>query len=349
MSQTINVLSIDGGGIRGLVPGLLLAEIEARTGKRIWELFDLIAGTSTGGILALGLTVPAKDGAGARYTALDAVRLYSEKGDTIFSRDLFQRLRTADGLLSEKYPYKPIEEVLESYFGEARLKDAMTNVLVTSYEIEQRFAFLFKSWKARNDPSRDFPMRQVARATSAAPTYFEPLKLDAAPPNDYYTLVDGGVYANNPAMCAYVEARCAADSVGDTDVLVVSLGTGELTRRLAYEKAKDWGLAQWAHPILNVVFHGVSSTIDYQLKTLLAQTRDGKPRYYRFEDRLDEANDDMDDASPENMHLLKQLSAKIIDEHAEELDQLCAQLTTTPRVTVENAFAAPTAPPPVPR
>jgi patatin-like phospholipase/acyl hydrolase len=342
MPQTINVLSIDGGGIRGLVPGLVLAEIESRTGKPIWQLFDLIGGTSTGGILALGLTAPDTAGAAARYTALDAVKLYTEQGGKIFSRDLLQRLRSADGLLDEKYPADEIETVLQEFFGEVRLKDALTDVLVTSYEIEQRFAFLFKSWKARRDDSKDFLMRKVARATSAAPTYFEPLKLDAKPPADYYTLVDGGVYANNPAMCAYVEARAVANTLPDTDVLVVSLGTGELTRRLAYEDAKNWGLARWAQPVLNVVFHGVSSTIDYQLQTLIGASG----MYYRFEDRLTEANDDMDDASDKNIHLLKQLAAKIIDEHTAELVKLCAQLVTAPRAQV--AFRGGAAPAPTP-
>jgi patatin-like phospholipase/acyl hydrolase len=324
MTKLVKILSIDGGGIRGIIPALILAEIERRTKRPIAELFDLIAGTSTGGIIALGLTKP---GAGnqPQYSAQEIAQLYESDGSTIFSRSIWHRLYAAGSFLEEKYPSSGIESVLDKYFGEARLKDALTNVLISSYELEKRFPFFFKSSRAKLYVDHDFPMKKVARATSAAPTYFEPLKLEAQESPGYYALIDGGVYANNPAMCGYVEAVSTQNE--PCEFLVVSLGTGELTRPIPYEDAKDWGLAMWAQPILNVVFDGVSDTVDYQLQQLLPSGQDDRKRYYRFEIALEIGNDNMDDASQTNLFALKALAKRVIGQHNDDLSQLCEQLT----------------------
>ncbi len=317
------ILSIDGGGIRGIIPAVVLAEIERRSGRRIAESFDLIAGTSTGGILALGLTRPGEAQA-PLYSASDLLKLYDEEGPSIFSRSLWHKLRAIGNALEERYPAAPLEKILERYFGEARLSEAVTNVMVTAYEIEQRRPFFFKSHNAKNRPEDDFFMRDAARATSAAPTYFEPVKLDVNDPLGRVVLVDGGVYANNPAACALVEAFCKFGAAPE-DVVLVSLGTGELTRPIPYEEAKDWGLIGWAQPLLNVVFDGVSDSVNYQLKNLL--NRDGRRNYYRLQLKLDKGSDDMDDASRTNLWALKLLATELVQLNDDLIDAICGVLT----------------------
>lgn len=313
------ILSIDGGGIRGVIPALVLTEIEKRTKTPISKLFDLIAGTSTGGIIALGLTKPNEQGE-PEYEAEQIVDLYAEHGKRIFSRSIWHRVRAVGSLLEEKYPAEDVEEVLDEYFGETRLQDALTNVLVTAYEIERRSPWFFRSSRAASNPGEfDFPMKKVARATSAAPTYFEPLKLEVEGAVDYWALVDGGVFANNPTVCGLVEAKVEHKR---DDVLVVSLGTGELTRRIAYDEAKEWGLVGWARPILDVVFDGVSDTVDFQAQQLC-----GVGRYYRLQATLDIGNDDLDDASATNIHALRLLAQRVIEDRRDELEELCAVLT----------------------
>src|SRR5829696_4690510 len=260
------VLSIDGGGIRGIIPAIVLTEIERRTGKRIAEMFDLVAGTSTGGILALGLTKPGQDGK-PEYSAETLIDLYETEGGKIFSIPVWHRIHSGWGLAEEKYPSEGIEEVVKSYFKDVYLAEAHTEVLVTAYEIEKRGPWFFKRWEALDSKKGFNPfMREVARATSAAPTYFEPIQLKVGSLGNR-AFIDGGVHSNNPAMCAYVEARKIHPE--EKDFLVVSLGTGELTRSLPYDEVKGWGLALWAQPILNVVFDGVADTVDYQLRELL--------------------------------------------------------------------------------
>lgn len=324
----IKILSIDGGGIRGIIPAMILAEIEDRTGKPISSSFDLIAGTSTGGILALGLTKP--EAGRPCYSARDLIRLYENNGGKIFNRSLCHKILSLSGTVAERYPSDGVEAVLREYFGTAKLSESLTNLFITSYEIERRDPFFFRSRKARTDPDYDYYMWEVARATSAAPTYFEPAKvrsLKQAADGDrlsFYALVDGGVFANNPGMCAFVDAKTDTainTSTGD-DFLLVSLGTGQLTRTLPYNKAKDWGVLQWAKPVLDVVFDGVSDTIDYQLRQLLPIDR-----YHRFQVSLDIlGSDDMDNTSEQNLHELKAVAEELINKQTEALDRLCEQL-----------------------
>src|SRR5579864_7029720 len=320
----VRILAIDGGGIRGIIPAMVLAYIESATGRPIAKLFDLIAGTSTGGILALGLTIPKTAGA-SLYTAQHFVDMYEHEGGRIFSRSLWRRIVACDNLTEEKYSAAGIEAVLAEYFGESRLRDAATDVLITSYEIERSFPFFFKSSNARERRDYDFPARLVARATSAAPTYFEPMKLSAGATDDYYTLIDGGVFANNPAACALVEARTIHPEA--TDFLVVSLGTGTLNHSLPYSETKTWGVVKWAVPLLSIVFDGVSSTVDYQLRQLLPDGPGECRRYYRFQTTLDGHNHALDNTSPANITALKGLATDLIEKESGNLDKLCKKLT----------------------
>jgi patatin-like phospholipase/acyl hydrolase len=243
--------------------------------------------------------------------------MYVKEGRTIFPHEFCAPVRQ---LLGPKYPAKGREKVLAAKLGDARLKDALTSVIVTSYDIERREPVFFRSSLASESADHDFPARDVALATSAAPTYFPPVRLPAPAPEPAYALVDGGVFANNPGMCAFVDDTTVKGM--SERVLMVSLGTGVLTRRLPYEDAKGWGLIEWAPKILDVVFDGVSDTVDYQLKTILAD------RYYRLQVKLDEASDNMDDASARNIEDLKREAEKLIDASAAELNRICEKLVS---------------------
>ncbi len=320
--RMIKILSIDGGGIRGIIPALLLAEIEERTKKPVAKLFDLIAGTSTGGIIALGLTKPDSTGK-PEYSAQDMVKLYQEKGKFIFHQSIWRKINNLDSLLDEKYSSKGLETILNHYFKKTYLNESLTNTLITAYEIERRAAFFFKSSHAKTNKRRNFLMKDIARATSAAPTYFEPEKIPTEELTEYYALIDGGIFANNPAMCAYVEAITMFPD--EKEFLVVSLGTGEVTRPIYYKNAKNWGIASWARPIFNTVSSGVSDTVDYQLRHVLPP-KSGNRQYYRFQIRLDEGSEAMDNVDRDNLRSLKLYAESLIKDHSDTLNILCEQL-----------------------
>ncbi|MBD1824377.1 patatin-like phospholipase family protein [Cyanobacteria bacterium FACHB-DQ100] len=321
----IKILSIDGGGIRGILPAMLLAEIEDRTNRPTVELFDLIAGTSTGGILALGLNKPDLNSEGKpQYSAKKLVNLYENEGSKIFPLHLYDSFYSKLGAIDHpKYPFQPLEEILDTYFGETRLSESLKDVLITSYDLERRRPHLFLSSQARNRASEDFLMKQVGRATSAAPTYFEPLKLKKPSSSDYYALIDGGVFSNNPTLYAYAYASAEARRVhrDANDFLLISLGTGELAPRMPYEEARTWGLVEWAQPILNVVFDGVSDAVHSQLQQLFPEDR-----YYRIQAALGGIGDRMDNANKDNITALKILADNMIKDNDRLIDKLCELL-----------------------
>src|SRR3954462_8620011 len=138
----MRVLSIDGGGIRGLIPAIVLADLERRTGRRIAELFDLIAGTSTGGILACALTRPASDGSGGpAFSAADLIGLYESEGPEIFHRSLVKRITSVDGYADERYDDGGLNAALGRFLDGTKLSEAVTDLFITAYEIERRQAF----------------------------------------------------------------------------------------------------------------------------------------------------------------------------------------------------------------
>lgn len=339
MARPYRVLSIDGGGIRGVIPAALLTEIEQRTGKRIAEMFDLVAGTSTGGIIAVGLTAPDQAGK-TKYRAADLLDLYESHGQEIFTRSFWKGITSVGGVSDEKYDAGNLERVLNQYLGDAQLKDAVCDLLVTSYDIERRRPYYFKRIRARESGDRNHLLRVVARATSAAPTYFQPAIVHAIGGATVRYLIDGGVFANNPALCAYAEA-CDLKRPAN-EIFVLSLGTGINTRKIAYDDAKDWGLIGWVRPVISVMMDGVADAVDYQLTQLLTaalvydvddQPALGAdaPRYYRFDIRLENALDDMDAANRANIDALKGEAQRIIDhpQMKPAFDRLCDELRAT--------------------
>jgi uncharacterized protein len=324
MPDRVHVLSIDGGGIRGIIPAVVLGELERLTGRPLSSLFHLMVGTSTGGLLVLGLAKPGPGG-GPEFAAADLVSLYENEAHRIFSRSLWHRITALDNLIEEKYPSSGLEDVLRRYFGDTHLSEALTDVLVPTYELERRLPFFFRSSRARIQPEYNFPMRLAAEATAAAPAYFEPVKVPAVGSGgEYFALIDGGVYANNPAMCAYVEALTSWPAA--KEILVVSLGTGDSTRPIRYDEARGWGLAEWTKPMLGVVFDGVSDTVDYELVQLCNEAQDRLRGYWRFQPDLPGNHAAIDDASPENLHALRQLAEDLVAGRRGDLEELAARL-----------------------
>ena len=337
--STVRILSVDGGGIRGILPARLLQEIERRTGKPAADLFHLIAGTSTGGIIGCGLV--------NGMPAAELGDLYAKQGAIIFQRSMWHRMINPAQLLGAKFDPAAIEKILLDVLGGVSLGNvANAELLVPTYVIElprpegqdgfdvvtTRTPMFFKTWKARGvalgpgevEKEFDFKLRDVARATSAAPTYFPPAQIANAQ-DQKFAVIDGGVFANNPAMCALSSAYRLFSQA--KRFVLVSLGTGSLERDIPYAQAKDWGELQWLHPILSVLMDGNADTVCYQCDQILGSD------HYRFQISLGRnpndptaVNEDFDDASPDNVARLERLSRRLIAEADAKLDTLCAEL-----------------------
>jgi predicted acylesterase/phospholipase RssA len=244
LNQRFQILALDGGGIRGLFSAAVLAHVEEDLGIDVSHHFDLIVGTSTGGIIALGL------GLGLR--AKEIVDFYAKHGPRIFRNVL--GVRAASHWLVRKFPQKHLCSALRApdIFGNKTLGDSRKPLVITSYNLGEDDIYLFKT-PHHPDLVRDWrvPAWQVALATSAAPTYF-PLSRDI---HDM-RLVDGGIWANNPTMVGIIEA---ADIFGASfdQISVLNLGTSsEILKRPA---RLNWaGKALWAKPAVDLVMRAQS-------------------------------------------------------------------------------------------
>lgn len=294
------ILSIDGGGIRGILPATLLTELWSKAPKQ----FDLVAGTSTGGIMACGMAKGLKPD-----VILD---LYVKHGTEVFDHN------PVGGLFNAKYDAGKLRDKLKEVLGAGtKLSDIQApELLVPAYCVklpkptdtdgdgveEGACTWFFKSWKARADTTQDFPLWQVARATSAAPMYFP-----AATPDGNYIMVDGGVFANNPALCALAAARKLWPN---EEYRVLSIGTGS---KVAGIDAGDWGGGQWAKHIISVLMDGSADVMCYLCKEQL------NGNFLRCESALTGVDDAFDNASKENIAALQKLAAKFTVDHIQNV------------------------------
>ncbi|WP_395463393.1 patatin-like phospholipase family protein [Wolbachia endosymbiont of Cantharis cryptica] len=304
------ILSVDGGGIRGIIPAIILAEIEKSAKKPIAEIFDLMAGTSTGGIVVAGLCKKDKQGS-PQYSANDLVELYQEYGSYIF-KSSFLRRSIFSWFNCAQYSHKNIEFVLDKYFGDDTLQNTLSNVLLTSYDIHNNHPFFFKSWKE----DRDFiKLKDALRATTAAPTYFIPkhLKIDQID----RVLVDGGVFANNPAACAYASGKRLFPN---DDILLLSIGTGRTDRSIEYANSKRFGKIGWIKPLLHVMFASSLDAVNYQLDQVIAD------KYIRIQSQLKIASSDMDNITSKNIKSLQEEANAMIEKNQELIDKFCIEI-----------------------
>ena len=316
MMSKIRILSIDGGGIRGILPGVIMMRLEEKLQKesgdnnaRIADYFDLLAGTSTGGILSLSYLIPDKNKR-PLLTAEESVNLYLDRGDEIFDVSLWQKAKSIGGLADEKYSEEELEEALNDTFQDYWLNDLIKPCIISSYDVRNGKPHFFKQHKS-NNKIYNFKVKDVARATSAAPTYFEAarVKNEIGTP---FPLIDGGVFANNPSMVAYSEARTMkfknkVNHPKAKDMMIVSVGTGSKSKSYEYKKVKDWGQIGWIKPIIEIMMSGSSSTTDYHLNQIFdTLSQSDKESYYRLEPNVITADAAMDNATVDNLKKLKE-------------------------------------------
>ena len=263
---TYRIISLDGGGIRGLMTAIILQRLTATPGlERLIDGADLLAGTSTGGLLALGL---------AKGLDLELLRrTYVEKGPRIFDDSWLDDVMDLGKLRGADYSITNLKRELQTLLGDTTLDQLHKRVLITTFDLDNEDPRR-RTWKPKlfhnfPGPNSDGAhlARNVALYTSAAPTYF--------PSVDGY--IDGGVYAANPAMCALAQSldrRYSPTPLLD-EVVLLSLGTGT---SLNYIKGAvhNWGYVQWIKPLVSIMLDGTAGIADYQCHQILGD------RYHRL-------------------------------------------------------------------
>jgi patatin-like phospholipase/acyl hydrolase len=330
----IRILSIDGGGVRGIIPGQILAKLEhklqARTGdpeKRLADYFDFFAGTGTGGILSCAYIMPLKEKMRTpRFSASQIVDFYIRYAGSIFDNTFDHKLITLGGLLDEQYSAVGMEKMFSDYFESIQLSQLLKPCVITSYDIHRRRGHFFTQHTASR-PSSDFYVRDIARATSAIPTYFE-CKEIASLSGVTYPLIDGSIVAYNPALCAVAEvskvfygSQARTQQATLPAMLLLSLGTGLPKMQYSYEDAKDWGLAKWARPLQRMTASANAEAVDYQLQQLYTGVG-ARQQYLRINPELPiDVVAEIDNVQPQNLQALKELGDTTFEAMELELDK----------------------------
>lgn len=326
------ILCIDGGGIRGILPAYILAHLEKIACKesgddniRIAHLFDLLSGTSAGGILtALYLTPSSTPGMPA-YSASRILELFTELGPLIFRKSFSYFMRSAGGLLRSRYSEDALYDFSKKFIGDVYISEVMKDCLITAYDLSSRKALLFSRYATtKYGDMADYGLSDIACATSAAPSYFIPARLFARDKGERH-LVDGGVYANNPSMCSYVEAVKIWPGISLEDIFMLSLGTGKVVTPYHHCNTRHFGYIHWLNPILDILMSSVAETTDYQIKQLFNVS--GVPgNYVRIEPPVLTADSRIDNASPSNIRRLQSAAQSFIDHNSILLDNLATSL-----------------------
>ncbi len=237
------ILSIDGGGIRGIFAARLLARIQKQIGL---PEFSLIAGTSTGSIITACHTL--------NIPFAQVVKLYQLAGPTIFKRKWFLAPRLFEKAYQSPYDILRLKAILRQTFGTIRLRELQRNLLIPTTDIKAGVAHIIRSYDKEHAA---LPLYEAVQASCSAPSYFDPTKLGR------HLLADGGMYANNPCLLAILDALVRF-KIPMPEIKLVSVGSGHFSNCYT-EETKRWGLINgWKTRTLFEFVSSVQSETTYQ-------------------------------------------------------------------------------------
>jgi len=310
------ILSIDGGGIRGIVSAAILnylekkiQEIQGNPRIKIGSLVDLVAGTSSGSIIGSMMLLPCDEKKTIpRYSMQEIVDLYINMGSKFFKKQSLYNLRTLWGLFGPKYPASNIKNPLLQILDHYKLQDLVKPCLFTGYDINKRRANIYIN---KDKKYGQYYIKDIIRGSASIPGYFPPAYFRDG--IDIHTIIDGRVFANNPALIAYLEAfkiffnfKGGIKTMGPHEMMVISIGTGSFKKKsFSYNKVKKWGITQWFFPILDIFLSDSSDVVNYKMQKIFKAY--GRPdNYKRINPPLHFSSPSLTDVSKKNItNLLK--------------------------------------------
>ncbi|KAG6674753.1 hypothetical protein I3842_15G060800 [Carya illinoinensis] len=336
----ITILSIDGGGIRGIIPATILAFLESQLQEldgeeaRLADYFDVIAGTSTGGLVTAMLATPNENNR-PLFAAKDIKPFYLQHGPRIFPQKsgLFGAIGAIfRSLIGPKYNGKYLHGVLKEKLGETRLDSTLTNIVIPTFDIKHLQPTIFSSYEAKKDSCLNARLSDICIGTSAAPTYLPAHQFSHQNSDgDFskFNLIDGGVVANNPALVAInqvtkqiFDANPDFFPIKSTDYgrfLVISIGTGsgKIEKRYNAKMAAKWGLLNWlihggSVPLVDVFTQASADMVDLHLAVVF-QALHSEENYLRIQDdTLTGTAASVDDSTKENLNELVEIGQRLL-------------------------------------
>ncbi|KAH6816910.1 phospholipase A 2A [Perilla frutescens var. frutescens] len=346
----VTVLSIDGGGIKGILPAIILECLESQLqeldGKdaRIADYFDVIAGTSTGGLVTSMLTAPDENNNRPLYAAKDIKPFYLENCPKIFPQTQLFRFRKWLKLFwGPLYDGKHLHNVLEKKLKNKKLSEAITNVIIPAFDIKLLQPVIFSTYEARKSPLSNAKFSDICISTSAAPTLLPGHKFtivdDASAKQRTYNLIDGGVAANNPALIAIAEVITKQMFNSNVDLfrtrpvdfprlLTLSLGTGAASlndRRYNVKRASKWGILSWlwykgTRPLVEIFTQAGADMVDFHISQIF-QALASQDTYLRIQnDTLNRIQNSVDVATKENLDTLVTIGEELLSRTVSRVD-----------------------------
>lgn len=336
----VTILSIDGGGIRGIIPATILEFLEMQLQEldgesaRLADYFDVITGTSTGGLVTAMLTAP-NDKQRPLFAAKDIKPFYLQHGPSIFpqNKDLFGSIGELLGTLKgPKYDGKYLHKVVKEKLGEIRVHETLTNIVIPTFDIKTMQPTIFSSYKIKGFPCMDARLSDICISTSAAPTFLPGYNFnnqDSQGNVHEFNLIDGGVCANNPTLVAMNEVTKQIINQNDdyfaikpleyNRFLIISLGTGAPKNEQKFNAtmASKWGLLDWltnsgSNPLIDIFSQSSADLVDFHLATV-TQALNSQNNYLRIQDdTLTGTSSSVDIATKENLDKLCQIGENLL-------------------------------------
>jgi len=319
------ILALDGGGIKGLMTAIVLRDIERQLPGAekvdldktniIKDHFDLVAGTSTGSILAAAICTG--------RSLNNIIELYEEKGGEIFQPNLKlwgnRVLRTfSQGVSHPKHSDKGLAKELKAEFsngrGEIKLGSKLikTPLLIQAFDATLHEPIVFKSHHCDDKSDKSLNLWEVVKASASAPTFFPSHSLRYRDHDKPHAMIDGGVFANNPSMIALSEAFSLGWDKKE-DILLVSLGTSEeIAEGISAKKGKELGAMEWALPLIGIFMGGASRHVHSLAKRVLGSSGNEGSKYLRFQ-MFTEEDIPMDEAATKDIDVMKELAQSYIN------------------------------------
>ncbi|KAI3669859.1 hypothetical protein L6452_41308 [Arctium lappa] len=349
-ARFVSVLSIDGGGVRGIIPGTILSFLESKLQEldgpdaRIADYFDVIAGTSTGGLMTTMLAAPDERNR-PLYAAKDINQFYFQHSPRIFpKRSRSKFVNTVASVFGEvagpKYDGKYLRTLTKVLLRNLTIKQTLTDIVIPSFDIRRLQPTIFSTSHAKELPWKNAYLSDVCISTSAAPTYFPPYYFetrDIDGTKHTFDLIDGGVAANNPTQMALTHVTkevlngkykfTGSRSIDGRRMLVLSLGTGmqKSLEKYTAQIAARWGLLSWifdngSAPILHIYSDASSDMVDIHVSTLF-RAFNAEKNYLRIqEENLTGEATQMDISTIENMRALEDIGKRLLNKNVSRLD-----------------------------
>lgn len=308
-SSLITILSIDGGGVRGIIPATLLDKLEIKTQLSIEKLFDFMSGVSTESILVSMLTIPNSKGL-PKYTAKQVIQAYKKSAQEVFLINPLHQILSMNGLIASKYQSTGISEAGDKYFGDIPLFKLLSHVILFGYNTKSKELISFCNWQNCGSDAH-YKVRDIVQGTTAMASILPPKVLKSFANKNNFEIIDASIVLNNPTAMTFIYAKRECSK--SNHYLVLSLGTGRYAEITS--QPKNWGFFQWLPDLSRTAIEGETTTatqIIAEFAALMNSNDDGdklsKVLFIRINPELTDYQLDPTDPSLKHLSILENIA-----------------------------------------